>query len=399
MQDRMNPADRKLLAAAGIVLVLIVAGGVLFAPPPDDENPVPSTYASGSGGARAAYLLLAELGYRVSRWEEPPTMLADAARGAVLILAEPADAPAKDDVAALRRFVNSGGRVLFCGPSVATYFPGALVSPEGSGETWKEFSPNFPSYLSRQARTIAMQPKAHWDILSPSQLALYGGDDAAVIVDWRMGQGQVLWWAAATPLTNAGILRDGNLNLLLNAVSLDGEQGSEIYWDEYFHGQRRSLWNYFEATPLKWGLVQIGLAALAILFTFSRRSGPIVPALAPSRLSPLEFVETMGGLYERAGAASVPVAVSYRRFRFELARRLGLPSTAINADLAQAAAKRLGLPEETLRQALENAAAADLHGRKLSPPRALKLVQTLEEYESQLKHPKLAESPTLQEKH
>ena len=382
----MTPADRKLLAAAGVLMILIVAGGFLFAPSPDDENPVPSTYSSGSGGARAAYLLLSELGSDVRRWEESPAMLPNPGRGALLILGEPADPPSKADVASLRRFVSSGGRVLFCGARIGAYFQGSNIGPVRAGLSWQEFTPSFPSYLARDARTIVMQPQASWKELAPSQLALYGQPDAAVIVDWHIGEGVVLWWASATPLTNAGITREGNLNLFLNSVGAAGDEAGPIFWDEYFHGQRRSLWTYFEATPLKFGLAQFGLLAMLVLFTFSRRSGPIVPAAAVSRLSPLEFVDTMGGLYERAGAASVPVSVCYRRFRFELARRLGLPVTATDGDLADAAGSRLGLPAENLVEALEAASAA-AEQRKLASSRALDLVRTLEDFRAQLAQP------------
>jgi len=383
----MTRSDRTLLIAAGAVFVAIIAGGLLFAPSPDDENPVPSTYSTGSGGARAAYLLLSQLGYPVSLWEEAPSMLQNPGDGAMLILAEPTDPPTKQDVEALRHFVETGGKVLFCGPSAGSYFPGAAISASRSGEGWKEFTAQFPSYVSHRAQTIVMQPNARWTDLGPSQLALYGDDASAVIVAWRFGQGEILWWAGATPLTNSGITREGNLNLFLNSVG--GEPGAvnQIYWDEYFHGQRRSLWNYFETTPLKWALVQFGLFALAALLTFSRRSGPIVPAPTPSRLSPLEFIDTMGGLYQRAGAASVAAAVSYRRFRFLLSRRLALSNSVSDEELSSAAERRLGLPADAIRGALENAALYSRRQGKLSARKVLDVVRELAHFEVELSHP------------
>jgi hypothetical protein len=111
-----------------------------------------------------------------------------------------------------------------------------------------------------------------------------------------MGAGEILWWAAATPLTNAGMTRADNLRLFLNTVSASNAgQPVSIYWDEYFHGQRGSLWSYVEKTPIVWGGLQLTILVLGLLFTFSRRSGPMVMPAVVSRLSPLEFVETIGG--------------------------------------------------------------------------------------------------------
>jgi hypothetical protein len=379
MPSGLNAADRKLLWGAGGATILMLAATAAFAPPAAEQGEaVPSSYSSASGGALAAYLLLEDLRYSVRRWEEPPGELPEPGRGTVLILAEPTQMPSKGESEALRRFLRSGGRILFCGASIKSFFPAAGAS--SSSETaWKEFSPNFPSGISRGADRIAMRPQAYWPEITSSQLALYGNQEHSAVVSWRFGEGQVLWWAGATPLTNAGIREAGNLRLFLNSVSSSSGDPLSIYWDEYFHGERGTLWSYVAGTPVAWGIAQIGLIALALLFTFSRRSGPIVGPAAVSRLSPLEFVETMGGLYQRAGAASIAVEVSYRRVRLELSRRLGLPTAVSDPELAQAAADRLGFSKADFAGSLERAAGALLDA-KLSWRRGLRAIQDLERW-------------------
>src|SRR2546422_4760103 len=49
---------------------------------------------------------------------------------------------------------------------------------------------------------------------------------------YSYGKGQVIWWAAATPLSNAGIRQRGNLNLFLNSVGPPGERRSEEHTSE-----------------------------------------------------------------------------------------------------------------------------------------------------------------------
>src|SRR5215472_8313429 len=107
-----------------------------------------------------------------------------------------------------------------------------------------------------------------------------------------------------------------------------------------------------------WGLAQIGLALLALLFTFSRRNAPIRPLVEPSRLSPLEFVQTLGKLYRRANATRTALEVPYNSIRALLIRRLGLRNDVSSAELLQAARKKLGYQdpgfEETFREVLKN---------------------------------------------
>jgi hypothetical protein len=373
MQSRLTKTDRRLLWGAGACVLLLCAGIAVTAPAPE-TSPVPSIYSSSSAGARAAYLLLRELHFDVHAWEEAPAGLAGRGPGAVLILAEPSELPSEGDIAALRKFVSAGGRVLFCGALVAKFFPEAEVSSPIPGIEWKEFSANLPSAISRDADHVIMRPEVYWGQLSAAQLPLYGGEDSPAIVSWNIGDGEVLWWAGATPLTNAGITKSGNLNLFLNSVGA----GTNIYWDEYFHGQRASLLSYVEKTPVVWAGAQILLIATAVLFTFSRRSGPIVMPASVSRLSPLEFVDTMGALYQHAGASSIPVEVEYRHLRLELTRRLGLPSTTPDAELARLAGERLDIDGNLLDAALNRASHA------VDKREALAVVQSLERFVAQI---------------
>lgn len=231
---------------------------------------------------------------------------------------------------------------------------------------------------------MTMQPEAYWGAFDSSQLALYGADDAAGAVSWKLGDGEILWWAGSTPLTNAGITKDDNLSFFLNAMkNWSSGETYEIYWDEYFHGQRSSLWSYVAKTSLVWGLLQIGVIAFALLFTYSRRSGPIYSLAEVSRLSPLEYVETLGGLYERAGAAGSAVAISYQRFRSLLTRQLGLPSNTSDQNLSQAAEERLGWKEAGIGDLLQRAAHAS-RAEKLPGHEALDLVQKLERHAARL---------------
>lgn len=375
MPGALASADRKLLAVAGGLALILAALSIVLAPPGEqDSSPVPSSYSSGSGGARAAYLLLEQMNIPLERWEESPSALPSGEDGAVLVLADPGMYATESERKSLGRFVRSGGRILFTGPSVGAFFSGTGVSGEEAGRKWTELSALLPVRWTKGARTITMEPRCVWANLNVGQLALYGEPLAPSVIHWTLGKGEVIWWASPTPLTNAGIEQTANLHLFLNAV-LPNHHG-RIYWDEYFHGERASLWSYVGKTAIKWGLVQLGVLTGFVLFAFSRRWGPIAFPRPVSRLSPLEFVETLGGLYQRAGVTAVPIRVSYRNLRLKLLERLGLQADVSDPDLARIAGNRLGFDGAGLAGTLSK--AGQNQSVNLRPAEALGLVRELE---------------------
>jgi hypothetical protein len=387
MPASIGPGDRKLLLIGGAILLVLTAGfAFVGAVPQEAGSSIPSTYSSGSGGARAAYLLLQDLHYKVSRWERSPTELPSDPENAVLILADPMETPSREEREALQQFVDEGGQVIFTGSRIKSFFPEAKVDAEIPTVGWKTFSAVFPSNYTVGASKIVLQTGTTWQAPVASQLPLYGETRSPVVVSWRIGEGRILWWAAATPLTNSGISREGNLNLFLNAMNsrVPGEQSAvQIYWDEYFHGQRTSLWSYVRKTPVAWGLVQIAVLGLIVFFTYGRRSGPVMLPPVVSRLSPLEFVDTLGGLYERAGAEPAVVGFVYQRFRATLSRQLRLSSSASDGELADAVQGRLGWKESGLKTTMARALVAS-RARKVAPEEALGLIREVERYEEQL---------------
>jgi hypothetical protein len=348
LNAKLNPKDRKLFLGAVCVFIVLVVSAFVLGHGDRGQAEYPTSYSSGSGGAKAAYLLLSDTGYKIQRWERPLSDLPlDSSKTLTLILAEPDEAPTREERERLKTFVSQGGRVIATGMFAGTFLPvnGSVPDPL-SGMTWKKATSLSPSQITRAAPQIVLAPGAYWQS-SGDAYPLYGQGDHIVVVKYSFGRGEVLWWAAATPLTNAGLKEPGNLEFFLASLNDQnrGNQKNEILWDEYIHGYRQTLAASIAHSPVMWIFVQLVLLAGAVVVTFSRRSGPTSVATTEVRLSLMEFVHTLGGLYERAGNPSVVVDICYRRFRYWLTRRLGVAANTSADDLAIAIRNRWGLDD------------------------------------------------------
>jgi hypothetical protein len=384
MLHSLNPADRKLLLLTGALFVAVCGAGSFLATPPETRYvPFPSSYSARGWGAKAAYDLLVELGYHTERWMRPPTDLnapeQEASRWErrVLVLAEPVFPASADEQFALRRFVSSGGRVLATGAAAASLLDLGETALAEPARLPHEFSAEAPSPLTRQTPRIAMRSWTRLRNLRSGEQRYYGDAAGATVIKASLGRGEVIWWADSLPLTNGGLSLSSNLMLYLNSIG--PPQGARILWDEYYHGERLDLGSYLGHTPIPWMAVQLGLLLAAAWLAIGRPLGPRLALSPPSRLSPLEFVESLGDLYQRKGAASAALEVVYQRFRRMLGRRLGLPATATVAQLSRGVREKIGwtVPGfwETLQRCERGVRNPDLTGQE-----ALGLIQELHDY-------------------
>jgi hypothetical protein len=379
MPAGLDRTDRSILIGAGIlVLFLAIATAFLNPSRRGGRTGYPSSYSTAWDGAKAAYLLLQELGYDVQRWDKSPTELTGDPSNQVLILASPLQPASSEETAALRRFLQRGGHVLTTGNDFAESLPGGqtfMETDDAEGE--RQFPAVLPSPLTAGAPEISMAAPIDWHPTKVDQVVVYGNDSTAAVVTYAVGKGSVVWWGSPSPLTNRRIQEPGNLELLLNSVG--GVKGRQILWDEYFHGARGDFWSYVAKTPLPWVFLQLEVLLVFVLLTYSRRYGTIRMPGKVSRLSPLEFVDTLGDLYTSAHAGSAAVRVAYQRLRHQLTRQLGLPANSTVAEISRMSGRTWGWDEQSLLGAL---ARADRNSRTLNvdDDEALQIVQELHDY-------------------
>jgi hypothetical protein len=375
----LDPKDRRLLLICMSVVVVLAALTAFFARNQNsDDNIVPSSYLTGRHGARAAYELLASSGYNVQRWEDRLSELAAQADAqTVVILAEPIFT-SPNDAKALREIVARGGRVLLTG------LMGGMLAPGGDVRASTQFQGQFqaackltPQGLDPLAGSgeVWMIPEASWGTEQPRARVQYNCVGAPAVVEYGMDKGHVVWWASSTPLENGSIGRANDLNLFLNA--LGPRDGHHFYWDESLHGEVHGIW-YFARGPALYLLIGgfMGIALL-IVFSFSRRRGPLRDLPQPVRVTPVEFLEALGSLYAEAGASATAVELALERFRRKMGDLCGQKGSKMSAaELAAVLRRRFPQVGNDLEKDLADCEEA-VHDDQLLPKRALALVQAL----------------------
>ena len=376
----LDKQDRKLLAYCLLAVVVIAVIAGFFARNQNtDDNPIPSSYLTGRHGARAAFELLQSSGYPVQRWEQPLNELAQHADAqTVVILAEPF-AYSNEARQAVGTILDHGGRVVATGPIAG------LLLPEGQAHGSSQFESAACKLTPRGFDPLAssgevwMVPSAGWTNTNPAHRVEYDCAGQPMVVEYapRKG-GHVVWWASSTPLENGSIARAGNFDLFLN--SLGEREGHRFYWDESLHGETHSAWSYASGPAFTTLILAVLALGLLMVFSFSRRSGPVRDLPQPPRATPIEFIDALGSLYSKAGAAPTAVAIAYDRFRRRMGDHCGQNGLRWSAaETALVLRRRFPQASPELEADLEACAEAVQEDR-LPPKKALALVQRLDRH-------------------
>ena len=364
--------QNRLAIVLGIMLLLLMSAVAYLKSEEEKGDGHPSSYSNLRRGAKAAFLVMQQSGYPVERWEHPPRNLPAEAHGILLIIAEPVSYPEGEESGALSRFLLHGGSILVAGMAPNAFVPKSAASAGKLRVGSVECKTAAPTRLTRGG-SISMDGSLKWDAEDNSPLVHFVDHNGnSVVVSYLVGNGSVVWWASAWPLENAGIREKNNLELLLNSSS----GYKRILWDEYYQAEHKHSTAHKPVRAYTWALGQLALIALAVMLTFSRRSGPLVPLMPEPRLSPLEFVETLGNVFRRARSTHVAVEIAFQRFRQIAARRLGIRGSSNAVEIVDAMVQRgIRLSESTA--ALVRASESAANDPMLTEKAALEYVRAL----------------------
>jgi hypothetical protein len=347
----------------------------------DEEHLTLSTYETRSGGAKATYTLIEELGYPVERWSKSPAELPEDPLNTLLIIAVSQRVPTDAERVALNRFVGRGGTVLIAGPMANVLFPGIHPLYELPTRSWISYSAQTPHPLNHDVGAITLPKGWYWD-RSQGDVPLYGDGEKTVAVLVHRGKGRILWLASPVPLCNAGLKANGNAEFLGNVLDLTGSR--RVLWDIYFSEDAPGKHSPYRVPALIAASAQLLFIFGLIVFTHSRRSGPERAfAEGPQPMSQMEFVDTLASLYQTAEAGNISVQIAYARFAYLAARRFGTSPTNVNK-LGEFVAHATGEPSRDVTDFLTECDNIQHHA-KLTNQQAMERVRRLHGYLLRLK--------------
>jgi Domain of unknown function (DUF4350) len=314
----------------GVAFVALIAGLALLATLLDELLPAPSgpassSYATTTRGLAAYAELLSRLGHPVSRLRVAPsdTTLDPSS---TLVLLDPGAEVAPADIAALRSFVSSGGRLIAGGEDsegLASALAGARVA-------WEPVGP-------RVVRAVGVAGARKVVTSGDGSYRCPGGRRFVLVC--VAGGGRVRLLADSSPLTNARLVQADNA---VFGAALVGRSARPVVFAETVHGF--SAATGLAALPAAgwWAVALLLLAGIVYLVARWPRLGPAVEpdeVAAPPRR---EHVEALAGALastrDRRPAAARLRAAS----RAIVTRRAGLEPDASGERLARAGAA-LGL--------------------------------------------------------
>jgi hypothetical protein len=325
--ERADPTPRLWWAVPAGAFLLLMALAMVFGGPPE-AKPGRSSYDAGSGGLRAAYLLLEELRYPVTRSRRPT---GEAVRWALFPVEK------KADPRLLGGWVRDGGVLLFA--------DGSADFAKGLGlEVRVEHIAESPDVVRSNVPGVAAVAPGPTRVAGPAGGRVWaeaGGQPLVTV--YPLGRGAV--WLVHRPdfLTNR-LLREADNGVLLCrlAEAMLAHRPGRLAFDEYVHGlrDRPTVVALLFRPPAVWVTVQ-GLLLLALLLGhYAPRFGPLRPPPPPSRRSKEEFLDALAALLERKADAADAWRTACADFRHALAHELGLPPDVPTGVLVAETARR-----------------------------------------------------------
>ena len=105
---------------------------------------------------------------------------------------------------------REGGHVLFTGANIQSYFHDCEFFLR-KRPVMENVHTEHPIRAYAGAQHVSIQSTGVLGPAGASQLSIYGESGSPAVVSWLMGDGEIVWWAGSTPLTNAGISREDDI--------------------------------------------------------------------------------------------------------------------------------------------------------------------------------------------
>ena len=151
------------------------------------------------------------------------------------------------------------------------------------------------------------------------------GSELMAAALWTLGEGRIVIFADARPLSNGSAGDDPLAVLAVRAALAHTSEADTVFFDEFHQGitgygsRAEVLANFFLGSPGGRTLLHMVLVCFLFLACKGLRFGVPTTAVAPSdreRKSPLEHVSALGNLYRKAGAAKTAALLLLARLAY-----------------------------------------------------------------------------------
>ena len=327
-----------LLGAAVLVAALLVG-------PPADEGEALDPDSPGPLGALGLVRTLGALGAEVSTARGAPGADVDVA----VVLGDRLGRGGRDD---LLTWVRGGRTLVVADPSS----PLAQVEPTGELVDPRRDAGGCGIDALVGVEELSVQGVG-FDLGVRGRGCFSGGDGGSFVVATPVGDGTVVAVGGAAVWVNERLGRADNA--VLAGALLAPAEGTQVavVLPTLVGGGSASLTDLVGDGP-KQALLQLGVAFTLYALWRGRRLGRPVPEPQPVELAASELVVAVGDLLQQGRHHGRAAEVIREDLRRHLAARLGLPTSAAPAHVAEVAAARTGLDRRRLSDLLTPAAAA-----------------------------------------
>ena len=329
MRGRLKNVDPRAFILIGVAVVLLVGYWAIINYAEDNyvsQAPDYSTFSADDYGSKVLYSYLDGLGVEVDALQsfdelpEEGTIVAAEAMGFV-------KQPTTAEAIRLRRWVEGGGRLVLIGAeagAVLDYELDPMISFEGDEA---QLEPIMAGVYSQAVERVSVGGERLL-AADPSWVTYLKDTDGQMLITRTFGQGEIVWLACAYPATNLGIVEADNARLV-TLLAAAGEQ--PVYFDEYHHGyvSGGGIWERLESG----GRAAVVLAVLGLLVWLlgtAGRIGPPIPPLPERSARTGAYIDSLAGLYRKAGTHSAVIETYMDGLKEALAKRYGSTETGFS---------------------------------------------------------------------
>jgi hypothetical protein len=321
-----------------------------------------SSYDFQRGGYRAWYDLLNREGIRVTRYQRRPAYLNDSISTLVIAnnefdaalreeVGQPTGIYAESDHAALRKWVSSGGRLVWLidqatgvsSPDMPISFtlrklregvgakkildlPGVTRNGPGKDAAIPIATSPFTDGVGALSGTSRLRMAFN---ANPSVTPLIA-DNAGAVVGWyNIGKGAVVVVTDETLFENSRLNKADNARLAYNIAAQGLRPGDTVAFEEWSHGyQSGDTWWTIMPHTLQAALGIAAGALLLLLIGATWRFGPAAQLFENNERTSEEYLVSMASLLDRGGARRKAIADLAQIALRTAARSVGMPEAS-----------------------------------------------------------------------